>query len=96
MENNVVYSAGNIPIIENAEREINELIGRLNDHKPTNQETLREHAIRIEFQSSGCVVFVGCKSVAFSNNIDAINAIMDYVNNPIIKKQEWENKFNNL
>ena len=66
------------------------------NEKLSRQEMLRNHDIRISFCSSGCLVQVGCKSVAFSTNREAIDAIKGYIDDPIGKKKYWEDKFENL
>ena len=66
------------------------------EYKPTheelihiNKEALREYEIRIKFLNRGCIVSVGCKEVAFEDNIEAINAVSAYVKNPWEQQQVW-------
>lgn len=53
---------------------------------------LREHEITIRFLSVGAVVRVGCKEIAFTSIIKAMEAINDYVHNP----KEVTDKYNKL
>lgn len=59
------------------------------DYKPSRQAFLKEYEISIKFLNRGCIVSVGCKSIAFENVEVAINAINDYVANPYEKEKEW-------
>jgi hypothetical protein len=47
--------------------------------RPSQQEALQEHEIRIRFLSRGCVVSVGCKEIAFEDVATAMQEINDYV-----------------
>ena len=60
----------------------------------TDQQVLKEYEIRIQFLDRGCIVNVGCKAVAFSNVISAIEAITEYVNNPKKIAKLWREEFN--
>lgn len=56
-------------------------------------EVLREFNIGIKFLSSGCVVEVGCKSIAFSTNEEAILSLNDYFNDPVKTREEFQKRF---
>ena len=60
------------------------------EYRPSNQEALREYEISIRFLNRGCVVGVGCKSIAFESVKNAMDAINDYVTNPWDEQQKWK------
>ena len=60
----------------------------------TNQQVLQHHEMRIEFLDKGCIVRIGCKSIAFSTVSEAMDAINSYVNNPKIVGEYWRGQFN--
>lgn len=62
-------------------------------YKPSRMECLRDYEIGIRFLSSGCVINVGCKQVAFSTIKEAMNAFTDYINDPYGTRQIWEKRF---
>ena len=62
-------------------------------YRPSRMECLREYEIWIRFLSSGCIINVGCKQVAFSTIKEAMNAFTDYINDPYGTRQIWEKKF---
>lgn len=62
-------------------------------YKPSRMECLRDFEISIKFLSSGCVINVGCKQVAFSTIKEAMNAFTDYINHPYETRQIWEKRF---
>jgi hypothetical protein len=62
---------------------------RLAEYRPSDKQVLKEHEIRIQFLNRGCVVMVGCKTIAFQHVPDAIAAINDYVLNPYEEQQRW-------
>ena len=62
-------------------------------YRPSRMECLRDYEIGIRFLSSGCVINVGCKQVAFSTIKEAMNAFTDYINDPYGTRQIWEKKF---
>ena len=57
-----------------------------------NQILLREHAVGIDFKSIGCVVTVGCKQIPFTSNLEALEAIAEYIKNPKETKAMWLSK----
>ena len=59
------------------------------EYKPSNTEALREYEIRIQFLHRGCIVHVGCKSVAFETVESAMKEVNDYVNNPWELQNKW-------
>ena len=60
------------------------------EYRPSNQEALREYEISIRFLNRGCVVGVGCKSIAFESVKNAMDAINEYVVNPWDEQQKWK------
>jgi hypothetical protein len=63
------------------------------EYRPSRMECLRDYEIGIRFLSSGCVINVGCKQVAFSTIKEAMNAFTDYINDPYGTRQIWEKRF---
>lgn len=59
------------------------------EYRPTNQETLREYELRIQFLNRGCIVHVGCKSIAFETVESAMAEVNEYVNNPFDSQVKW-------
>ena len=59
------------------------------EHRLLNKEALMNHEIRIEFLNRGCVIRVGCKSIAFEDVEEAMVALINYTKNPYESKQEW-------
>jgi hypothetical protein len=60
-----------------------------NEYRPSNNEALRDHEIRIRFLSRGCVVSVGCKEIAFESVEKAMEELNNYVANPYDEQQKW-------
>jgi hypothetical protein len=63
-------------------------------HERSKQQLLSDYDIHIKFLSSGCVINVGCKSIAFSSSEEAIAELNRYFENPSKVDDEWQNKFN--
>lgn len=59
------------------------------EYKPSRKEILKEYEISIRFLDRGCIVTVGCKSIAFEDTVTAMNAINNYVENPYESQKEW-------
>lgn len=66
---------------------------KYDDYKPSRMECLRNYEIGIKFLSSGCIITVGCKQVAFSTTTEAMKAFTDYINDPYETRQRWEKIF---
>jgi hypothetical protein len=60
----------------------------------TQNEALRQHHIVIEFLHRGCIVRVGCKSIAFESNNEAIRKIQQYASDPIGMQKTWKDILN--
>jgi hypothetical protein len=58
-------------------------------YRPSNKQALREHEIRIEFLDRGCIIRIGCKSIAFENTENAMDALVAYTKNPWELQQHW-------
>lgn len=59
------------------------------EYKPTNQQLLQQHEIRIQFLSRGCIVHVGCKSIAFESVGEALKQLNYYITNTGESQKEW-------
>lgn len=57
--------------------------------RPSNREILKNYQINIEFLDRGCLVRIGCKSIAFESVEQAMNEINKYVANPYEMDKEW-------
>ncbi len=66
----------------------------LDNYKPNNQEVLREYELRIQFLNRGCIVHVGCKSIAFETVESAMKEVNEYVNNTWEAQQKWRKLLN--
>ena len=62
----------------------------------TKQQILQEYPIGIRFLSRGCVVEVGCKTIAFTTVDEAMQAIQYYVADPETVGEYWRGQFNVL
>jgi hypothetical protein len=61
--------------------------------KPSRNEILRDHRIEIEFLSIGCVIRIGCKSIPFSTIKQGMEALNQYVKDPVSLRKIWEERF---
>ncbi len=61
--------------------------------KMTKSELLREYEVKFNFLSSGCIIKIGCRTIAFTTVKEAMTAFNDYVNNPDIAREKWFKKF---
>ena len=59
------------------------------EYRPSNNEVLRLYPIEIKFLDRGCIVHVGCKSIAFEHHTSAMVAINHYVKNPYEEQVRW-------
>ena len=59
------------------------------ENKPRNEELLREYEIRLQFLNRGCIVHVGCKSIAFESIESAMAEVNEYVNNTYEVQKKW-------
>ena len=60
----------------------------------TKQQLLEQYEIRIQFLSRGCIVNVGCKSIAFDDVDKAMAAVKHYVEDPQNVGEYWRGQFN--
>lgn len=51
---------------------------------------LKRHELRIEFFDRGCVVRIGCKSIAFASVEEAMIELSAYVSNPQNSYDRWK------
>jgi len=65
------------------------------EYTPPKSELLREYQINIRFLSIGCIIDVGCKSIAFTTIKEAMIALNEYVENPKKSRQKWNEVFKN-
>lgn len=56
---------------------------------PPRQEALQQYEINIQFLSRGCIVRVGCKSIAFEDAGEALLEINEYYANPYATQEKW-------
>ncbi len=61
---------------------------KVSEYRPSNNEALREFEINIRFLSRGCVVRVGCKSIAFTDINEAMAEINEYVSGDTYEVQK--------
>lgn len=59
------------------------------EYKPTNQQLLQQHEIRLQFLSRGCIVHIGCKSIAFESVESAMKELNYYVTNTFESEKAW-------
>lgn len=59
------------------------------ESRPSNTEILRDYEITIKFINRGCIVQVGCKTIAFESVENAMSAVNAYVTNPYEEQQKW-------
>jgi hypothetical protein len=59
------------------------------EYTPSKTEALKEYEISIRFLNRGCMVRVGCKEIAFSDNEEAITELNSYFNKPFETQQRW-------
>jgi len=67
----------------------------LKDYKPTNKELLQQYEVRIQFLSRGCIVHVGCKSIAFESVETAMKELNYYVANTHESQKAWRKVLDN-
>ena len=65
------------------------VVDELKEYRPSNLEVLQEYEIRLQFLSRGCVVHVGCKSIAFETIESAMKELNEYVNNTYETQKKW-------
>ena len=59
------------------------------EYKPSNHQVLQEYEVRLQFLSRGCLVHVGCKSIAFETIESAMKELNEYVNNTYETQKKW-------
>lgn len=59
------------------------------EYIPTANQLREQYDITIQFFSSGCVVRVGCKSIAFTDPLAAMAEVTDYVKDPVASYKKW-------
>ena len=60
---------------------------------PSRMECLRNYSINIRFLSIGCIIEVGCKSIPFSTVKQGMEALNQYVNDPVTLTKLWQERF---
>jgi hypothetical protein len=65
------------------------------EFRPSKQQALQEYEITVRFLSRGCIVNVGCKSIAFETVESAMKEINEYVSNPWETQKRWRNLLEN-
>ena len=66
-----------------------ESVPDLPEYRPSNLEVLQEYEIRLQFLSRGCIVHVGCKTIAFETIESAMKELNEYVNNTYETQKKW-------
>lgn len=56
---------------------------------PTADQLRQQYEVTIQFFTSGCVVRVGCKSIAFTDPLAAMAELTDYVKDPAASYKKW-------
>jgi hypothetical protein len=56
--------------------------------RETKQQILKRHTISMEFLDQGCIIRVGCKSLAFQSNQDAMIALNNYITGDTVEIYE--------
>ena len=59
------------------------------EYRPSNREILKNYQINIEFLDRGCLVRIGCKSIAFESVEKAMIEINLYIANPYEMEKQW-------
>ena len=59
------------------------------EYKPSNRQVLQEYEIKLQFLSRGCIIHVGCKSIAFETIESAMKELNEYVNNSYETQKKW-------
>jgi hypothetical protein len=70
-------------------------IAETRDYTPKNEDLLREYEIKIQFLSRGCIIHVGCKSIAFESVENAMKELNEYINNTSNVQKKWRMLLNN-
>ena len=55
---------------------------------------LQEYEITLQFLSSGMVIIIGCKKIAFTTKEEGMAQLRDYVDNPKQVYEKWMKFFN--
>ena len=63
------------------------------EYRPSRMECLRNYGINIRFLSIGCIIEVGCKSIPFSTVKQGMEALNQYVNDPVTLTKLWQERF---
>lgn len=58
-------------------------------YQPPRQEVLQQYDINIQFLSRGCIVRVGCKSIAFEDAGEALLELNEYYADPYATQEKW-------
>ena len=69
---------------------INEVV----ENPESRLEQLRRYAINLEFLSSGMIIRIGCKHIAFSTVEEGMTALNSYVEDPHSESEKWYKIFN--
>ncbi len=72
-----------------SEMECNSIERSSKEYRPSDSELLRSHQITIQFLDRGCIVGIGCKSIAFESAESAMKEINEYVNSPWEAQKKW-------
>ena len=67
------------PAVERVTMEQEVKMCQAEEYIPSKQQILKDYEINIQFLNRGCVVRVGCKTIAFEDVATAMNEINAYV-----------------
>jgi hypothetical protein len=62
-------------------------------HRRRKIEALKSYNIQINFMDRGCVIQVGCKSIAFESVEQAMAELVNYSKNPEVVQEKWRREF---
>jgi len=82
------------PTVERVSMDQEAKISEPQEYRPSKSEMLRDYEINIQFLNRGCVVRVGCKSIAFTDINEAMAEINEYVTGDTYEVQKkWQKLF---
>lgn len=64
------------------------------EYMPSRIDLLRNHEINIQFFNIGCVVRIGCKTIAFNDVTEAMVELNMYIADPRESLKKWNKIFN--
>lgn len=77
----------------NDNAEVKQACGSEKEYMPSRTEILRGNDVYFQFLSVGCVIRIGCKSIAFNNVEEAMKEFNDFVKDPQKSWKKWNEIF---